>query len=230
MSPLVCLSCRWQRLWSHLGRYFFRNEQLRHLRVEQFNRYFRLGDAQADVETAEDTVDWEDQVGPGGFDATCKTHRNYDAWADAVLAREKFRSTMPSVSGAVRRFNTALGASRLPFLEPMGDSRENFYQQRLVMSLAWYSPCAPQSIEVDGQDALLWTFCWDPPAGIGPPGRHLERETLQVATRHCAISFEERCQQFEQQFSDPEYDLACPCCHGRAAYSGKCESCEHAVG
>ena len=37
-----------------------------------------------------------------------------------------------------RRKNTELAVSRPPFLEPLGDKREQFYEQRLFLGLPWY--------------------------------------------------------------------------------------------
>ena len=45
---------------SHSGKYFFRHSDLRHLRIEQVNRYFAFGDGENASEALEDTLGDED--------------------------------------------------------------------------------------------------------------------------------------------------------------------------
>ena len=62
--------------------YLFRNERLRHLRLEAFHRYFSCASEQHRDETLEDTVGEPDNV----FVDPC--HRNYDPDAEALVPGE----------------------------------------------------------------------------------------------------------------------------------------------
>ena len=65
---------------SHSGKYFFRHADLRHLRIEQVNRYFAFGDGEHASENLEDTLgDEDDDVGEQ------KTQRHYDKFARTCL-------------------------------------------------------------------------------------------------------------------------------------------------
>ena len=169
---------------SFLGKYFFRNHRLRHLRVEQFNRYCVLTDATSNASanlTAEDTID-VDEEGADPYTVVDPNHRNYDLRMERAPAGMQFPSTMPGVAGARRRQDSRLGVSRPPLLEPSGSGREGFYQQRLLMSLAWWCPGPVQPIAVNGKDALQWTFVWTPPPPDEIGGARLEPEVVKIAT------------------------------------------------
>ena len=128
-----------------------------------------------------------------------------------------------------RRKNTELAVSRTPFLEPLGDKREQFYEQRLFLGLPWYCPAFLQSMSdgVDGKRAA-----WRITAGIH------ELQDLRVAQLPpvelllCAnggISFEEECKKLESEYSKPEHALVCECCAHEIADS-PCPSCRYAIG
>jgi hypothetical protein len=197
--------------------------------------------------TAENTID---------FDAVnfCRevnpNHKDHDPLLEATTPGKQFPSVMPGCSGARRRHDSRLGVSRPPLLEPSGGGREDpgatyakstlspwvcivmilvqdFYQQRLLMSLAWFCTDPPQKITVGDKDALQWTFTWASPSDIGMA---LEPETLKVATVPLGFSFEQYCQHLEVKFTDPEMGCVCACCENAARSSGTCESCRYAVG
>eukprot|EP00973_Karenia_brevis_P086601 12009300-Karenia_brevis.AAC.1 len=94
---------------SHTSKYFFRHAKLRHLRVEQFNRYFALSDEASKTNgapTLEDTgADEEDTVLPETH------HRHYDEYAESVPPGQLFASAK-SVVGARRRKQARLAVSR----------------------------------------------------------------------------------------------------------------------
>ena len=115
---------------SFLGKYFFRNARLRHLRPEQFNRYLTLADATSSAGrvTAENTIDVDNEAEP--YQVSDKHHRNYDPYMETVVrAGEVFKGTRPGVPSARRRQDSRLGVSRLPLLEMSGSGREGFYQR-----------------------------------------------------------------------------------------------------
>ena len=50
------------------------------------------------------------------------------------------------VPGCKRRAQTRLGCTRVPSIEPMGASREDFYECKLVLGLPWYCSEKPQVV------------------------------------------------------------------------------------
>ena len=101
--------------------YFFRHESLRGLRIEQFNRYFLSvrDHARDDEETLENVADDEDD------DVQAETwHRHFDSAAEEIAPGTSFASAC-RVEGVRRRKSARLAVSRLPFIEPIGKSRED---------------------------------------------------------------------------------------------------------
>ena len=179
-----------------LGKYFFRHPQLRHLRIEAFNRYLTLVDGErGDALTSENTIDVDS--GPDPYRVVDSYHRNFDPFMQNVAAGKVFSSALRGCPGARRRHDSRLGCSRPAMLEPSGAGREQFYQQRLLLGLAWYSPGAPKKVVIDGKDAIEWTFWWDPPSPGLIGGASLEREELLVATVDTSFSYELRCKELE---------------------------------
>ena len=106
-------------------KYFFRSASLRHLRVEQFNRYLAIageGDAAAHG-TTEDTIAIDEEPTPPDL-----SHRNYDELMEDTPAGAHFLASATHVPGCKRRVQTRLGCSRVPFIEPIGGTREDFYE------------------------------------------------------------------------------------------------------
>ena len=117
-------------------KYFFRHEDLRHLRIEQFQRYFSLAGDRGEERTSvtlENTAEDEEDVVERQ-----PHHRHYDALAEDVAPGSLFQSTRLNVGGARKRKCASLGVSRVPFIEPLGDKRENSYEGRLLLGLPWY--------------------------------------------------------------------------------------------
>ena len=209
-----------------LGKYYFRNVYLRHLRIEQFNRYLMLVDSERASElTSENTIDVD--AGPDPYRVSDRDHRNYDPYMESVPAGTSFAFIMKGCCGARRRNDSRLGCSRVPLLEPFGEGRENFYQQRLLLGLAWYSPVAPKKVVIADKEVTEWMFVWDPPPPELIGGAMLEHETLKVSTAEPSFSYEHRCKMLELKFGDPELGVACSCC---AQSAGSCGSCRFAVG
>ena len=100
---------------SHSGKYFFRHADLRHLRIEQVNRYFAFGDGDHASENLEDTLgDEDDEVDPR------LNHRHYDKFAQDMPPGTLMHSTAQGVPGLRRRKPGRLAVSRVPLLEPIG--------------------------------------------------------------------------------------------------------------
>ena len=203
------------------GKYCFRHPDLRHLRLEQYNRYFATtGDREAvDGLTLEDTMLEDDaavQSEPG--------HRHYDGLAESVLPGTVYPSTGTGVEGARRRKQARLAVSRVPFLEPIAGKRESFYEQRLLLGLAWFLPERP--VMQDNGD-VEWRFVWEPPSAEQLGGAELERQELILGTG--AVSFEHRCAVLEKQLCQSEHDLICRCC-AEELPGLVCDACRYAVG
>ena len=210
---------------THQAKYLFRNARLRHIRIEQFNRYLHV----RSDERSNNTVQEIDDVLEGDLRVIDKNHRNYDHYLENVPPGTIFPSVFVGGASAKRRHDARLGASRLPCLEPIGDQREKFYELQLFAGLAWYSDTKPLAGEsVDGQRSMRWTLKWQPPKPDEINGAKLEPINLDIesSTKKTHVSFEALCTEFETTFADPELDLLCRCCHSQS----DCDSCRFAVG
>ena len=194
---------------------------MRHLRLEQFNRYFaQVGqhDTQ-DGPTLEDTVVEDEDVVK-----TDKSHKHYDTFSEITPAGTVFPSAAIGVEASRRRKQTRLAVSRIPFIEPLADQRETFYQQKLLLGLAWYCARTPEDL---GSSKARWHFQWDPPTE-SQLGVHLQPLDLALGTE--TISFEQHCSMLESLFCRKEYNLICHCCLEESGNNLVCDSCKFAVG
>ena len=91
--------------------------------------------------TAEDTVNDVDEDAP----PVDIYHRNYDEFMETIRPSTHFLSNAQHVPGCKRRVPARLGASRVPFIEPIGASRETFYESKLALGLAWYCDEKPRT-------------------------------------------------------------------------------------
>ena len=199
------------------GKYFFRNAEMRHMRIEQFNRYFALAEERADAPTLEDTCC--DQAL-----AQQPDHKHYDAWSEAVTEASRFDSVMKHVEGARRRNQSRLAVSRTATIEPIGAQREKFYEQRLLLVLAWYCDTPPTSRTCDDGSVLAdWAFKWNPPSGTA-----LHPKVLVLGPDR-AESFETLCAELEKEFCRGQHGLVCECC-ALEDDKDKCRSCLHCTG
>ena len=106
----------------------------------------------------------------------------------------------------------------MSFLEPLGNSREAHFEQRLLLSLAWYCTTKPT---ICSDDHLEWEFIWDPPVeGI--------RQRIINIQDDSVISFEKTCSDLESDICDQHLDIVCKCCC--LDKEGVCNSCQFAVG
>ena len=85
---------------SHAGKFFFRHVDLRHLRLEQYNRYFsHAGDRDAlEGPTIENTIEEDD-----GAVQVETSHRHYDELAESLPPGAIFSATTKGVDSARRR-------------------------------------------------------------------------------------------------------------------------------
>ena len=119
-----------------------------------------------------------------------------------------------------------LASLACPFIEPIGSSREDFYEAKLVLGLPWYCP-APPTVGTDdeGTEYTEWSFQWDAPEDLG--GAIIDSEVLQVGKHN--VSFEMVCNRLETKFCDYELGLVCACCTEELTGS-VCPSCRYATG
>ena len=135
-----------------MQQYFFRNSELRHLRVAQFFRYFALaedeeGKKDAPLRTVEDTCDAADD----SVVERALWNRNYDHFCEDLPVGSQLPPwRRVALAVARRRRNHRLGVSRSRVLEPLGPQREAFYEQRLLFALPWFCDSLPEPVGTDG--------------------------------------------------------------------------------
>jgi hypothetical protein len=208
---------------SATSRYFFRHAHLHHLRLEQYNRYFSQQteaaiNAQA---TAENTMDDDQEV----IMAPVPYQRHYDTFCETTAAGTSFPSDFEGTDGARRRLNTRLAVNRNAWIEPLAAQREAFYEQRLLLTLAWFCPEKP----VQHEDGVEWHFRWAKPLPAELRGGVVLPDIDLYLGRH-QISFEEKCKEIDDTLSHWMHNLGCRCCAGHFKDGKKCEACEYAVG
>ena len=214
---------------NYTQKYFFRHTSLRHLRPEAFTRYIGVcGDnvkgATSTSMTEDDTLLDEDDALPPIDTA----HRNYDKRMEETAPGRYFGSTAKHVPGGRRRTQQRLGVSRVPFIEPIGATREDFYEAKLVLGLPWYCPEMPTVIQnAEGHNVTEWTFQCDLPSGNDLGGATLEPLILKLGPE--TVSFEVLCNTLERRFCEAELNCICQCCTEELRDS-VCGSCRHAIG
>ena len=206
-------------------KYFFRHGDLRHLRLEQFNRYLYIVDnnsrAHAFVQTAEDTIEDDPDAAPKAD----MHHMNYDAAMESVPEGKHFPSTVKGLQGCKRRKQFALGVGRSPIIEPVGQNRERYYEAKLLLALPWYCAETPKTVvDAAGIASTQWTFQCEVP--LGPRGKK-RLITFQYGGGQTP-SFEFLCKTYEEECCSAELDLVCRCCTGEL--SQICKTCRNATG
>ncbi len=190
-------------------------ESLRHLRIEQVC-YYTAAAADAEQETHENTVPEPETS------AVDRTHKNYDAFMETVKEGTVFKSSGPGLESVRRRKQSRLGVSRTGFIAPLGESREEYYEQKLLLTLPWFcSTCPVKNADGDAE----WRFVWEPPASACVGDETLPRKEL-LLTDKAKVSFEHLCQSYEQEICS-KTDIICGCCE---AETSVCKSCRHSVG
>lgn len=173
---------------------------MHHLRLEQYNRYYSEKTAVAidALPTTENTMD-EDQEADL---APEPNHRHFDRFSEVTPAGQRFMSDFDGTDGARRRQQTRLAVSRNAGIVPLGAQRESFYEQRLLLTLAWFCPEKP----VQHEDGVEWLFRWaKPPPTELRGGVVLPDIDLYLGRHH--ISFEELCKETDDALSHWRYNL-----------------------
>ena len=154
---------------SPLGIYYFRSKSLLHLRLEQYNRYM-VGVDRADNNDVYcgcgiEPVDDDDPEDTSRIVET--DHRHYDEFCESQPEGKTYAARFKGVPSAKRRLNSRLGVARTQWYEPIGSTREKFYEQKLVLGLSWFADSAPQVIETTGaKQAVAWVLKWARPQSL----------------------------------------------------------------
>jgi len=205
--------------------------------VEQFNRYFSpvFGGGASDVAaaaTGEDTRD-ADETDP----LADTTHRHYDARAQDIAVGTRLGGTIQEATTMARRKNSELAVSRTPVLEPLGEQREHFYEQRLLLGLPWHCTAYPRLRAAaappcaNTTDKCLPSATWVLEAPLDEldlgdvrlPGIDLQLGPDQI------VSFEETCKHLEEELCKADRGLVCRCC-ALEIDGSPCQACRFAVG
>ena len=151
--------------------------------------------------------------------------RHFDRFCEGIPPGQRFVSDLEGVGGVRRRVQTRLAVNRNAWIEPLGSGREPFYEQRLLLALAWYCDEKPERHE-DG--TVEWHFRWAKPASSELRGGVVLPDFELFLGRN-QISFEEKCKEIDECLSHWRYGLVCSCCAGQFRDGKQCIACEHAV-
>ena len=214
---------------SPLGIYYFRSRALLHLRVEQFNRYFvaadRADNADAYCGCGIESPDDDDPEDVSRFVEV--DHRHYDEFCEIQKPGKTYAARFKGVPSAKRRLHARLGVARTQWFEPIGTTREKFYEQKLALGLPWFADSAPQVVETGAQQAVAWVLKWARPQSLA--AYDLLEIALEISSAGSRFSFEERCHHYESVFSSSTLNIVCRCCDGEID-QGPCDACLYAVG
>ena len=216
--------------------YFFRNEKLWHMRVEQFFRYFTHGDVDAERARTPQAQRTHDETGAdvAGRVADDSCHRHYDPAASALAHGDAvqcgLRRRGVRTKGAVRRSNADLCVCRTPFFEPLGATRESYYEQKLLLALPWNCVDRPkQRTDAAGLTHTTWLFQTTAP----DTPEHLQTIEITDGMLSDNETFEQLCKAYETAYEE----YVCECCLGMEPHGGDalqeacpCPYCLHAVG
>ena len=182
-------------------------------------------------------------------------HRNFDAFMEREPPGKRYTARMRGAYSTKRRAHSKLAVSRYANPEPIGQmllfstqhiiavhtgrcstylqsrifigqTREAYYQLRLLLTLAWVADSVPEvDVTTGGEKSVRWTLKWAPPTLAR---RALPDITFQISSTGSSFSYEERAHHFETLFSTSE--LVCKCCDGEIGPLGPCDTCRYAVG
>ena len=87
-------------------------------------------------------------------------HRHYDEHVGVMAPGTTWRCSIScrALPHAHRRRNMDLCVPRSAFLEPLGEKREAFYEQRLLLGLPWHCTAPPVTAWVRQEKRVTWTF------------------------------------------------------------------------
>ena len=200
-------------------KFYYRHPSLRHLRIEQVVRYFSMATwNKQSSNTDENTMaNDDDEI---KVDAT---HRHYDRFAEELVAGSQLQSTVRGIDAYQRRGQGRLGVSRLPYIEPLGQTRDKFYEAKLCLGLPWYLKDSPKRME---NDQLEWEFHWDIPHGAAIAGIDPDLQKMVYNRDKPSLSFEELSTRIEDAMC-AQPGLVCPCCNKEERLV--CKKCVHAT-
>ena len=213
---------------SPLGIYYFRNGSLLHLRIEQYNRYLLVTDRADDDAYRGCGVEPDDDYAEDTSRFVETDHRHHDAFMEGQPPGKTYAARWKGVASAKRRLHSRLGVSRTQWFEPIGQTRESFYQQKLVLGLPWFADGAPQLVETAGaKRAVSWVLKWARPSSLA--AYDLPDIALEISSAGSSFSYEERCHHYDNLFSSSTLNIVCRCCDGEID-QGPCDACRYAVG
>ena len=197
---------------SSLGTYYFRNASVPHFRIEQFNQYLLVVDS-ADSDAYRGCGVEPDDDDAGDTSRFVETdHRHDDAFMEDQPEGKTHAVRLKGVASAKRRLHSRLGVAKTQHLEPIGRTRERFYQQRLVLGLAWYEDSSPLLFETGSTKQVAWVLKWKRPSTLA--AYDLPGITLEMSTAGSNFSYEERAHSYENTFSSSILNISCRCCDG----------------
>ena len=109
----------------------------------------------AATRTDENTVAENDE---GAIQDDC-CHRNYDLQSSLVGVGEDLKCAADvrvKIASANRRHNRDFCVARQAFLEPCGEKRDAFYEQRLLHGLPWHCYKKPLTAKSNTKNAAQW--------------------------------------------------------------------------
>ena len=150
------------------------------------------------------------------------THRSYDRRASTLDAGDTLRSAA-ALGGATRRKNTNLCVPRSRFIEPYGEGRELYYEQKLLQGMPWHCDKKPMGVSTVGNEKeLKWTFTTTVPNRQVQIRDSLREFSMVGRTPEDGETFEQKCVNMERAFSR---ENECQCCA-----LGGCRTCLYAEG
>lgn len=191
--------------------------------VNGYNRYNteKTATAISAMVTSENTVDDDHEV-----ETTPEpNHRHFDRFSETVPVGQCFLSDFDGTDGVRRRQQTRFAVNRNAFITPLGAEREKFYEQRLLLTLAWFCPEKP----VRDDDGVEWHYRWAKPLASELRGGIVLPDIDIYLGRH-PISYEELCKETDDRLSHWRYGLVCNCCAGQHRNGERCVACQFAVG
>ena len=154
-------------------------------------------------------------------------HKHLDGCNEQEPPGKRYPARIRGAYSAKRREHSKLAVSRYANPEPIGQTREAVYKQRLVLVLPWYADSAPEvDVTAGGEKSMRWTLKWVRPPTLAR--RALPDITFQISSTVSFFSYEEGAHHFETLLSTSE--LVCKCCDGEIGPLGPCDTCRYAVG
>jgi hypothetical protein len=119
-------------------------------------------------------------------------HRHFDRFSETTPAGQCFLSDFDGTDGVRRRQQTRFAVNRNAWINPLGAQREPFYEQRLLLALAWTSEKAVQH-----EDGVEWHYRWSKPSPSELRNAIVLPDIDIYLGRH-QISFEELCKETDE--------------------------------